>query len=152
MKGATITYCSCPRPGLSINPRMQGSCVKCTRMLNPEWVSSDANMERLFGRLAEAMPPGEADSDDFWAFRAQLEAREKAGRDRFGFEYLAKDNPREATEEACDLALYGFLDSLRAIRDNGSDEDIDLVLEAAYYAFKAHAKMRHLRARRHGAP
>jgi hypothetical protein len=121
-------------------------------MLDPEWVSSDRTIGKLFDRLAEALPPGEADSDEFYAFRAQCEAREKAGRNTFGFRYLNRSNTTEALEEAADFALYLMLDSLREVRDNGSEEDMDLVLIGARHAYKAHATARHLRARRHGAP
>ena len=152
MKGATITHCPCPEPKEPLNPRGKGSCIKCGRLLNPEWVDSEKNVAKLFDRLAEALPPGEADSEAWWAFRAHCESRERMGRSTFGFRYLNRSNTSEALEEAADYCLYLLLDSLREIRDNGSEEDMDLVLIGARHAFKCHETARHLRARRHGAP
>lgn len=144
--------CRCALPVEYPNPTKQGVCVKCDRWLNPEWLSSDATLSAFFRRLSEALPPGEAESDSWCAFRAQCEAREYAGRDKFGMEYLVRSNTTEALEETADLALYAFLDSLKQRRDQGSDEDFDLVLMGAFHAYKAHETMRHLRSRRHGAP
>lgn len=131
---------------------MAGSCVKCARLLDPVWVSSDRTIGRLLNRLAEALPPGKGESEEFYAFRAHLESRERAGRSIFGMQYLDRSNTTEALEEAVDFALYMFLDSLQEVRNNGSDEDMDLVLIGAHHAFQCYEVARHLRARRHGAP
>ena len=119
-------------------------------------------MARLFQRLEEACPPGEARrigpngtyelTDQFLAFKAECLARESRGRDEFGLRYLRRDNEREAREEWSDGAIYLALSSLKAVRDEGSDEDIDVVLVAMYHAFKAYEATLRLHARRHGAP
>lgn len=74
-----------------------------------------------------------------------------AGRDRFGFQYLRRDNAIEAMEEASDGALYMYLDGLQAIRD-GVDEEKDVALTAAYHFAQAHRYCRLLRQRRRGTP
>ena len=163
MKGATITYCQCPQPRNSINPRKAGSCLICGRMLDPEWVSSESTMQEIFKGLAWSMPYGEAIqknpatlqeelTDDFLAFWADCSERERAGRPRFGFSYLARNNEREALEEWADGANYLAFSHLKAIRDEGDDEDMDVALTAMFHAFKAHQATRRLSRKRHGAP
>jgi hypothetical protein len=112
-------------------------------------------MDYYFSGLAssmEQMPNEDPNSDDFFSFRAEAEAREKAGRDIFGFAYLTRANTKDAEEEAGDGGNYFIFDSLQEVRENGSDEEIDLVLLGMFYFYKAHQTARRLRAKRHGAP
>jgi hypothetical protein len=69
-------------------------------------------------------------------FVEHCRARETRGRDVFGLLYLDRDNPREAMEEACDLAIYCYLHILRKRRE-GVEVDRTQVLEAAQLAAKA---------------
>ena len=123
-----------------------------------EGVTPDEEVREFFDRLEESMfsladltaDPADqsAELKDFLVFRAQCEAREKAGRDRWGDEYLTRDNCIEATEEAADLANYAMFDILQA-RTFGEEEDWNIALTAAKYAALAHAWSRALRKKRH---
>jgi hypothetical protein len=154
--------CRCPKPATSVNPRRREVCGKCDHNLDPRWVSSDETMGEIFRRLAEAMPYGEAMvrnpmggdemTDDFMAFEAHCLGRERAGRDTFGFAYLDRENEVEALEEWADGANYLAMSYLRKVREEGDDDDFDLVLTIMRHAFKAHQATRQLRAKRHGAP
>jgi hypothetical protein len=77
--------------------------------------------------------------------------RETAGRDRFGYGYLEKDNEAEGLEEATDGANYAMFSVLKA-RRAGDYEDEDVALTAVYHAFKMYEALDHLRQRRQGAP
>src|SRR4051812_21065867 len=85
--------CICEKPVENINPRNAGHCVKCSRELNPEWTSSDANLGEFFERLAEATFPAYGRSLDrktipqwFFNFYRECSGRERAGRKKFGLE------------------------------------------------------------------
>ena len=99
-------------------------------------VSSDKNFESFFRWLLEI--PG-VDSD----FIPYCKSRENFGRERYGLAYLTKDGPREAMEEAADLAIYCYLHLLRAKRD-GTPEEKEKALEAATYAAKAWGILRRM--------
>src|SRR4051794_17482384 len=88
--------CACPKPRNPTDPRKQGAC-QCGKVLDPAWVSSDATFNEFFGRLREAIFP--VVGAEFDSFVAQCKQRELAGRDTFGFEYLARSNITEAYEE-----------------------------------------------------
>lgn len=99
-------------------------------------VSSDENFQSFFRWLLE-IPGVEPD------FVPYCENRERFGRDRYGLAYLTKDGPREAMEEAADLAIYCYLHLLRAKRD-GTPQEKEKALEAATHAAKAWSVLRRM--------
>lgn len=125
--------------------------MMCGKPLDPAWISSDKTVRGFFDRLAGTFP-GPEPPDDFVAFRRQCEARELAGRERFGHSSLAKNNCAEAMEEAADFANYMFFDVLRHLRDAGNDDDLALALTGALHAFWAYRCARELAGKRRGAP
>lgn len=136
--------CSPPRPYPA--PHKKHTCVRCLGLVSSEWTSSDSNLAAFFGRLEEAAP-----DSPLWMerVREQCEQRERAGRERFGWEYLSRNNATEATEEAADGLLYMYLDALRARRD-GDDDLSDVALTAAYHFAQAHRFSRMLNEKRAG--
>jgi ATP-dependent RNA circularization protein (DNA/RNA ligase family) len=113
-------------------------------------------MEKLWQRLEDGMFPNAGENPEwFEQFKHLAVTRERAGRDEFGFAYLSpnRDNIAEAAEELGDFIVYVFLDSLRARRENGGDdEDIDVVLTAASLAAQAFEHLSRLKHKRRGAP
>lgn len=140
--------CDCEIPRPYPTPHKAHTCVRCLGEIKPEWKSTDKNLAAFFGRLEEAAP-----DTTLWLneFRGHCEQREHAGRESFGYEYLRRDNPTEATEEACDGAIYMYLDGLRCLRE-GKEEDADVRLTAAFHFAKAHYYSRMLLAKRRGNP
>ena len=149
--------CRCEEPRESADPRREGLCEKCSLRLSPAWTSNDDTFAEFFDRL-EATFPGYRSSPDweppesFQMFRSQCQGREMAGRRTYGLRYLNRRNRKDAREEATDLALYMLFDSLREIRREGYDDDIDLALTAAWYAYKAYATTLDLKHKREHAP
>lgn len=140
--------CGCEQPVRHPTPMRRHTCVKCGLQMDPAWESNDANLMAFTNRLTDCqtVPPTIA------SFIAHCEAREKAGRDHFGFLYLKRDNIAEGLEEACDLGLYPYLDILQAKRRGEDGEDgIDLALTVAYHASQAYDALLRLRERRGGA-
>lgn len=83
---------------------------------------------------------------DWLAFRRQCEAREAAGHERWGEEYLDRDNAVEGMEEASDGANYAWFDSERArLRGGDYDDALQLALIAAQHFFAAHEALQSLR-------
>ena len=119
-------------------------------------MSDDDSVKEFYDRLEEATftlqdlmgEKPSAELRDFRVFRAQCEERERAGRGRWGDQYLARDNCTEATEEGADLANYNMFDILQA-RHYNEEEDWAIALTAARHAFLAHRYSRALRAKRH---
>lgn len=126
--------CECNEPRETVNPRRPGTCVKCGKPFDPEWVSSDETFAAFFDRLAESMavvPP------EFETFRAQCAKRERAGRETFGFRYLSRENTTDAYEEACDGANYMLFNALQKVKEGYPGEDIDADLTAAWKFYEA---------------
>lgn len=136
--------CKCEEPRESPDPRTEGNCVMCGRAIaGREWVSDDSNLGAFFNRLAEASFPAYCTTGDkkqipglFFAFYRECSGRERAGRKKFGLEYLRRNNPQEAVEEAADLANYLYMEGLRRKRLE-EDEEADALLTGAFYAYKA---------------
>jgi hypothetical protein len=141
--------CTCERPSEFVTPTKKGICVDCNALIDFEWTSTDATVAAFFDRLATTFPSWPAVPQWFEAFRAQCEDRERAGRDEFGFRYLARDNAGEALEEAADGGIYHHLEILRKLR-NGQAEDIDVHLQAAYHFAQAHRFSRMAQAKARG--
>lgn len=142
-----MTECACRQPRVSPNSRRNGTCVRCSGRLDPSWVSSDETLAAFLDHLASTIPGWPEAAGSFDAFRRQVQARERAGRETFGFAYLSRDNPAEGLEEAADLAIYAYLDTLKALRE-GEDDELALALTAARKAWEAHEALNALLSRR----
>lgn len=144
-----MKQCKCRKPAPFLAPQKARTCVRCALHISPEWTCNDQTVAGFFDRLEDAVPGG-----DGWleSFRKHCEQRELAGRDKWGFTFLARENTLEGLEEACDGALYSMLDVLKARREGRGEEDLDAALTAAYYFGKAHEALRRLRDKRLGAP
>lgn len=83
---------------------------------------------------------------DWLAFRRHAEAREEAGREHWGDEYLFRDNAAEGLEEAADGANYGYFDVERTRVEGGDvDEALQLALIAANHFYEGHRALHALR-------
>lgn len=140
-----LRECACPHP--EPKPQKPAFCVKCGFHLAPRWTCGATTIDAWLQRLEDSLP-----GEDLGAFREHVAVRELAGRNRFRFAYLDRDNLLEGTEEAVDLALYALLDVLRATREGRGEEDVDLALTAAAHAARAHSALLQLRDKRSGAP
>lgn len=139
--------CACPKPTEHPNPRCSDTCVKCGRALEGDWLATSESMGELHDLLLEGRP-----IHDYAGFRQHAEAREFAGRTKFGLAYLSKDNCADGLEEAADGGNYSFFEIHKARRE-GEDPDITaLCLDAAYHFAQAHASLRQAMASRAGAP
>lgn len=138
--------CECPEP--NPKPKKPDTCVRCGFAISPRWATSDAHMMRFFNRLSDCRNL----EASFPAFRQLCERREKAGRDTFRYAYLNRDDLSEGMEEAADLALYPYLDSLKMIREGREGEDYDLVLTVAFHAAQAFDALARLKEKRAGTP
>ena len=149
--------CTCDKPRVSAWKGREDYC-QCGRRLDPECLSSDATVDAFYTRLSEALfsydkLTGELMVEPwFEAFVAEAKARERAGRGRFGFQYLARDNKFDANEEWTDGSNYLLFDSLQTIRDMGVDNDVDLVLDTMKYAALAYRGTLRLAAKRRSSP
>ncbi len=141
--------CACPIPRESVNPRTNGSCVACGKIIDPNWSSNDQTLGTFLDRLRDAFP-GEP-PEGFDLFRRHCEHRERAGRKTFGESFHGRDNLAEGLEELVDLVLYMHLDILKS-RRAGGDEDWDTALSAAFHAVKSREFVRQRIARRSGSP
>jgi hypothetical protein len=135
-----VTGCPCPVPRpRQANPNFphrDRSCQRCGKVIDQRFVSSDSHFQKFFGWLADT--PGVEQE-----FIEHCRVREGSGRGVFGLAYLNKDNPREAMEEACDMAIYCYLHLLRQARD-GADTDPAMALEVAQLAGKAWSLLRRM--------
>lgn len=149
-----MKHCPCPIPQPKTNPRHTETCQRCGFYVDPELKRIDRQVEEFFDRLAESQfhygPDGKLLTPDWWDdFREHCQIRELAGREEFGLDYLARDNPVEASEEATDGALYMLLHGLRGKREDWPD-DIDVRLTAAYHFAMAHRYSRMVGAKQRG--
>ena len=142
--------CRCPAPLEPADPRHKGECCKCGKVLGAQVLSSE-NIVWFYDRL-ESCFPGKA-PPAFKAFRHECEAREFEGREKFGLSYLSRDNLKEAAEEESDADNYRFFKILQ-LRSEGRDEAdvMDLLLSAAFHAYKAYEFDRRAEARLRGSP
>ena len=139
--------CSCPREGA--DPRREGSCNQCGKLIDPSCTSNDKTAAEFFNYLASAL---HGPSSAWESFRRECEVRERDGRGHFGLAFLGRDNLEEASQEFSDGANYLLFDHLKEVRRNGDDREVDLVLTVAWHAFKASEGVALLRAKRHGSP
>ena len=144
----TLAECKCAVPKPKVRPGKADWCERCGYFIHPRWSCNSKTMGEFFDRLASAL----VTRDDTWArFRIDVEAREFAGRRRFGQSFQSRNNINEAMEEAADGALYACLDTLVA-RRAGDDEHSDLALAAALHFYRAYETLIHVAHRRRGEP
>ncbi len=144
----SLRECECPRPVAKVKPGRERFCERCGFYLGDSWRSSDANLDRFFNSLTSCqnVPITVAD------FEGLCDRREREGRDKFKFAYLDRDNISEAAEEAADLALYMYLDLLKAEREGNGDEGRDLAMTVAFHAAQAYDALARLRQKRNHSP
>jgi hypothetical protein len=145
--------CQCSKPIQSLNRVRHGDmCLRCGRQVTGDWVADDDTMGDFFDRLAEGMSlaldldPGHP----FEFFRRHCLARERAGRERFRLQYLARENAIDAMEEAADLANYCSFGQM-VHRRSGSHDSVHLLM-AAHFAAKAYECLLRERAECRGTP
>ena len=151
-----MTYCTCPLPSTSSDPRKPAThCGKCGHPKHPEWDQNDSNFAAFWDRIEETRAgwqfPLYEPPDEEQTLRLQTTHRELAGRKHFGYAYLQRDNIREAREEICDALLYVYLDTLKNVRD-GDDPEWDVVLEIADDLLSAYGKLNQLKHKHRGVP
>ena len=120
------------------DPTRRGYCQHCSGILGPEWQTTDATVSEFMDQLGEI--PGVVP-----AFIKSCRAREMAGRDEFGYEYLKRSNCDEGIEEFADACLYSFLHLLRCRRE-GKREQIELALEISRHAAEGAALFARMKA------
>lgn len=142
-----MSYCECPAPGVSLDPRHEGTCQRCGHRFDPEWLADDETVAEFYDRLALSLP-GEP---TFPHFRALATVRERSGRPIFGLAYLTRDNVAEGAEEAADGANYALLEGLRMKRA-GIDPADDLLLSAARHFALGYAMLAEAQGKHRGIP
>lgn len=135
-----LTECECSQPVRNPAPAKRRTCVKCGYLIAPRWESNDANLTRFFNRLTSCQSAPITLSE----FLAHCERREVAGRDRFGFLYLTRDNIAECAEELADALIYMYLEQLSAERDGDPDDGDDLAYQVAFHAAEAYQALAEL--------
>lgn len=108
-----------------------------------------APLSEFLDHLGRAVPELAHSSEpqpDWLAFRRECEARERAGREEFGDDWLYRDNAAAGMEEAADGANYAHFEAER-IRANGGDYDeaLQLATIAADHFYRAHEALQALR-------
>lgn len=139
--------CPCPRPLMTPNPRCAGNCVKCGKRIEGDWVVTTESMDTLHALLVEGRP-----IPDYETFRAHAAAREYAGRQKFGYQYLSRDNAADGLEEAADGANYAFFELHKMHRTEYDQDSAALLLDAAYHFAQAHHSLRQAISSREGTP
>lgn len=148
--------CKCPKPEPAVNPRHEGTCVKCGYSMAP-FDQSDENFAAFWERIESSYPGwqfvGYEPPDEHQTLRLQTTHRELAGRTQFGYDYLQpeRDNFREAREELADALIYLYLETLKNRRD-GDDPEWDVVLEIADDLLSAYGKLNQLKHKHRGVP
>lgn len=142
--------CTCAKPREGADPRREGSCNQCGRVIDRDWATTDETHNEFTSRLRSCFPGHPPPGFDEFCHGALERAR--GGREEFGHAHLDRDNCLEAEDEALDLLNYMHFDVLKAQRDGLGEQDIDLALQTAYYAWKAFESARKLSAKRHGSP
>lgn len=142
--------CTCPIPRQIVDPRRPETCQACLGWINPDWTSNDRTVSKFYDRLAASLfIPDQMTGkllvpDDYIVFRAEAEARERAGRETFGHRSLARNNLRDAREEAADGGNYLLFHHLRKVREGDGEDRMARVLTGASHFFKAHQIAREL--------
>lgn len=142
--------CSVPRPRIH-GPSGIFSCLSCGREVAGPWVLNGERITDFFEYL-ELFPTPVGTESPLAAVRGLCRARELAGRVKFGFAYLDRDNAAEALEEAADGINYCLMEQLRYERAGGDEHAKADLYEAAHYFALAYGALQHARARRRGAP
>ena len=138
--------CRCDLPRPKTDPRFPDTCRACGYPIPEEWGS--ASISRFLDRLEATYP---VLPDRFQRFRIECESRELAGRTKFGtLSHHGKNNIREAIEEAADGFNYCAFEHIVHMRQEGRDDDVDLVLVAARHFADACEALHRLKERRAG--
>ena len=140
--------CECDAPNPYQTPAKAHACIKCGFLISPRWSCNDSTLRSFMDGMAAALPTR---GDAYARFRIDIEAREFAGRRKFGQSFHKRNNISEAMEEACDGALYACLDTLAAKR-RGDDEHTDLALDVALHFYRAYEALIRLHHKRGGNP
>jgi hypothetical protein len=142
------TTCTCLPPVPSRDPRNSDSCLKCGRVwVNAPGIVWDDQIHGFYDHVEAARVP------DFQAFRHHATQREAAGRPRFGFSYLLRDNPVDGMEEAADGGNYSLFEKAKRERvGQGEAAEITYLYEAARHFALAHAALRNYQAGKRGSP
>lgn len=143
-----MRICQCEVPNEDYDPRRVRICVRCSCYIPKDWTLGNQTISEFFERLEAAMP--ESASDWFTEFRIHVEARELAGRKKFGYGHLNRDNARESQEELADAAIY-FLCCILDQRRVGDHEEWELALTATKHAALAYQHSLALRRHEHTA-
>lgn len=148
-----IVACKCDQPQQPVNPRQQGSCTRCGRIIPPEWNSSEIKgLLKGFEESIHTFGPVYEDPAGSWtAFRDYCLAREAAGRDAFGYRFMDRDNCIDGIEEAVDGANYAMFDIIKA-RKTGEHIDESAALTAVYHAWKLYEALILMKNKRTGSP
>jgi len=139
--------CQCHEP--TPKPQKPGVCVQCGAAIEGDWVCDDRQVGEFFGRLADTFPgnpPPELEE-----FRIATEARERAGRGIFGFEYVHKNLVRNGREECSDAFLYAVLECLQD-RRKGIEPQEDIALMIGHHAVEIWRLFGRMRDKERGAP
>jgi hypothetical protein len=94
-------------------------------MISPDWTTTDHNFADFFYQLRTVG----ASAD----FVDHCRKREAKGRAKHGHRFVAVDNPREAQDQAADVAIYAWLTTLRERRE-GRREQTEIALTIARHA------------------
>jgi hypothetical protein len=152
--------CTCPVPAESPNPRTT-SCNRCAKPIDydADWVVNDRTHNEVLNRVEQALRA--ADPEEWpkdkpppiaWVhFRNMCFERERNGRERFGFEYLTRDNSAAGAEESTDGSNYTYMETRRFIRE-GRTVPWDLALKAIYHDYMAYLTRLEMRQAAKGAP
>lgn len=150
--------CDCPEPQIAADPRRKG-CARCLRPIDfdGDWVVNDRTHNEFLDRCQEALgkalgwPEDKPPPREWQHFRYLAMTREQEGREKFGLEYLGRDNIKAGAEESTDGANYTFFETRKAIR-LGRDPAWDLALTAAYHDFMAYRARLQMQSRQRGEP
>lgn len=114
--------CQCEVPEPHSNARYN-CCAKCLKVLDSSCLADTYKLDRFFDRL-----PGIDQK-----LKEMCHAREQAGRVRFRYGYLGRDNVAECREEIADGLNYLFFEGLRDRWDD-RDKDTRLLIAAHHLA------------------
>lgn len=103
----------------STNPRRENLCVRCNRVI--ERRERDRDLEQELFALAVELNE-RAHGEHPGSFASRVFERLEIGEDRYGDEYLHRDNLAEAQEETPDTVAYSLLE-LQRLRPSVSDDD-----------------------------
>jgi transcription initiation factor TFIIIB Brf1 subunit/transcription initiation factor TFIIB len=117
----------------STNPRREHVCVRCARVI--ETRERDRELEAELFTLAAELNE-RAHGEHPGSFASRVFDRLEMGQQRYGDEYLHRDNLTEAAEETPDAAAYVLLE-LHRLRPTVDEDDWQELRMAALAAMSA---------------